>query len=180
MPRVMAYRGRSPWKVPTSRPSNALFGQANAIAPGIFCLVNGAVSGFEHRVDGGISRAPSGNSDADRDARVETGLVGDHVICDGFIEPLARTARGSDFGGIRADNQEFFATDAADNIFGAYRFLQYCSDAAQHPIASGMTVGVIDMFKIIDIDHHAGQRPIISHRTCPFLLKALHGVTPIG
>ena len=58
---------------------------------------------------------------------------------------------------VRQDNAEFLAAVPADQVHLAEILAQQSRDHADHPVAGGVAVAVVDQFEMVDVAHDAGQ-----------------------
>ena len=59
--------------------------------------------------------------------------------------------------GFREQDRELFAAEARDEIARAHRRSQHLGDPAEHDVARGMAVRIVDMFEVIDVEHRDRQ-----------------------
>ena len=114
----------------------------------------GHVGGQEHRGDGC----------GQRDAAV---AVLDDGRGDGQADALGH-ARDLGGLGLRKEDHELVAADAADVVDGAYGCAQPAADLLEHHVADGMSVLIVDGLEIVEIDHQHGAADIVAPEMLDF------------
>ncbi len=72
--------------------------------------------------------------------------------CNGFAQSLGKYSRALDIG-ARKNNAKLFATVTASDIHFAQLCPQGAADFANNIVADGMTVGIVYLFEVVDIEH---------------------------
>lgn len=132
----------------------------DAIASGLFggkeCLV-GAVEKFVE-VDTGVSAVDCGNTEAGGDG--EDALVDG----DGGLGEVDAQAFGDALGvfeiGFRENDGEFFAAVASDQVAGTQGGAAVVGEGAEHLVACGVAIDVVDLLEVVDVHHDGGKRVV--------------------
>src|SRR5690554_3394295 len=75
---------------------------------------------------------------------------------------------------------KLLSANAANNIDLAQPGSGCVRKGFQHPVTGGMTKTVINLFEVIQVDHHQSAASIEAFGSGPLLLHPLHEVTPVG
>ncbi len=60
--------------------------------------------------------------------------------------------------GVGHQDHELVATVAGHDVVGAHREPETCRDVAQHPVAIGVAVDIVDGLEAVEVDHQHAQR----------------------
>lgn len=86
-------------------------------------------------------------------------------------DAIANNVRSSQIR-IRQNNRKLFATKTRGNILAPHGFAQNCRNLTQHIIPMAMAEAVVELLKIIDVDHEQRQGAALPARMQDFSLKA--------
>ena len=147
---------RRAWLRPARRRRRQLLGGDGAIPAGPLGGIERGIGGADHRLHGGAALRPGG--DADRDGDPWQGAVlavphGPHQAAELF-GPGQRIGLGA----VRHQHQQFLAAIAAGDIHAAQLGHQQRAHLAQHRIAGGMAVAVVDQLEMVEVDQQDGDR----------------------
>ena len=107
----------------------------------------------------------------------------DAVFAEHWIggQPLPQTL-GQHLGlfgsGLWHQHDKLIATVSGDDVRLPRLLLEKTSDPRQHQIAFEVTHGVIDLFKLVEIDEHHGKRASGARRTFPLCRQRLPKKSP--
>lgn len=135
-----------------------LAGEAGAVAAFGFGCVEGAVGGGEELLDAVAIERIGGDADAQAEG---DGLAGGRLRAGGGGRDFAETARGGEGIGGSAfdlDDGELVAAVAGDGVGGARLGEEELGDVPEDAVAGGVAVGVVDRFKLIEVDQQKGER----------------------
>src|SRR5690349_14069653 len=133
-----------------------------AIPPAILRLVKSRICPVEESFPVFLMGPVLCNSNADCDGNLLfTGLdeQGPYI----FAEPFGLLARRFERA-MGQDDQELLAAIAPDRIGIADMISQLACQSPQHLIAHGMTIGIVDLFEKIDVQHRDGKRRTVMIR----------------
>ena len=139
----------------------------DAISAVMFGFIQGIVRFFD-QVGEGICDIGFCNTCADRD--LEMACIGDErLIHDGLAQ-----AFGDDIGSFivrfRQEDNEFLATIPADEVCGPRVLMAAPCQILKYLISSLMAVFIIDLFKMIEVEHHHTEWTIDAAGALEFIL----------
>lgn len=77
---------------------------------------------------------------------------GDGLAADRLVQPFGLSYRAVSIATWH-DNQEFFASIAANIIVRAHRAKQPAGHFPQHGVAGQMSIGIVDLLEMIEVCH---------------------------
>jgi hypothetical protein len=85
---------------------------------------------------------------------------------------LVRGRDGRVAFGLRQDHHELLSAVAADDVGDPAAVVNALRDLAEHGVPGGVTVGVVDLLEVVDVEQQAGERPAVALRKRDRLLGA--------
>ncbi len=81
---------------------------------------------------------------------------------------------------VQVDDQEFLASESAHDVRATSTSTQHRGSRTQDVITDVVTVSIVDVLEVIDVDDEHGERSFEAHRFLPFLFQPFHRVAAIG
>jgi hypothetical protein len=149
-------------------------GDPDAVLALVFGLVERHVGGFDELVSRlGVDRVYR-HADADGDPAD----LGDAELGDAASDPLGCPG-GAFFVGLRKEESELFATDAAGHVDLSDAGLEDVAKGAQYPIADRMAERIVDDLEVVDVDDDDGEGPPVAAGSVEFLAEAIEEETVV-
>ena len=79
-------------------------------------------------------------------------------VLDGSAQAFGQLV-GFDQAGVHGEHRELFAADARQQVAAAHLFFQQQRHTAQHRVAGGVPVLIVDGLEAVDIHRQQAQRP---------------------
>jgi hypothetical protein len=86
---------------------------------------------------------------------------------------------GAQAGAGGNDDDELIAAVASGDIAGPHLLAAGPGQVDQDPVANGMTVNVVDLLEVVDVDHQRDQGLAEALRVREGTLRHLHEMTPV-
>lgn len=131
----------------------------------MFGLVKRGVGAFNQRFE---RVGLSGFRHADAQGDADFARVG----VEGSFHKSQPQAFGDGMGGVQVrfgeEHDEFFAAVPTDQICGAGIFQAALRHLMQYLVSGGMTVFVVDLFEMVNVEHHDAERTVDAARALEF------------
>src|SRR3954452_2777428 len=165
-------------------PGRALGGVGEPLDVGADHLVAAGGLGGVQRLVGaadqrlaGLVAAPRRPAEARRDAELEQAVDVDGHLGDRRAQALADDGR---VGRVGQQQQELLVAPARRDVLLAQAGGEAPRDLAQHRVAGGVAVGVVDGLEAVDVDQHGRQRAAMAARAGDRGAQHVVGVAAVG
>jgi len=140
----------------------------NPVTSRFFGVIDGAVGAAEGAFDGQFAGAVLGDADAGGNGNFLV-VVNEYALAYELAQSLGDNDRALDicFGQQR---HEFLAAPSAENIDRAQRVAAQRREALQGFIACRMAVGVVEFLEVVEVEHHDGERAVVTVGALAFLI----------
>ncbi len=151
--------------------------EGDAVAAVGFALVHalvGAVEAFFGGFFGAGEYAADGDGDGDGFALVLEAAF--------FDEAAAAFGDAGEhvFGDVGQDDDEFFAAPTSHEVEGAQAVVEGLGDHAEHVVADGVAVGVVDVFEVVDVDKQHAEAPVVAAEFFEGVVEGHEGVAAVA
>ena len=79
----------------------------------------------------------------------------------------------------RRDHRELLAAVAREDVLGADRLRHHAGDGGQHGVTGQVTVGVVDLLEVVDVDEQQRQRLLVPDREADLRVQAIDEVAAV-
>ena len=149
---------------------------ADAVAARALRVVHGRVRGRDERLSV-VDLALDRGADADGD-RDDLPVVLEALLLHGHAQPLAQDARPLEVD-LATDHRELLAAVARQDVLGADRLRHHAGDGGQHRVTGQVTVGVVDLLEVVDVDEQQRQRLLVPDREADLRVQAIDEVAAV-
>ena len=105
-------------------------------------------------------------------------VVLEALLHHGDAQPLAQDARPLEVD-LATDHRELLAAVARQDVLGADRLRHHAGDGGQHRVAGQVTVGVVDLLEVVDVDEQQRQRLLVPDREADLRVQAIDEVAAV-
>jgi hypothetical protein len=81
--------------------------------------------------------------------------------------------------GFHRQNHKLLTTPAHENIAVPQALPHQCRQAGQHGVALRVTVFIVEVLEVVDIEHDERQRPVVALRATDLLVDDVQEIPPI-